>query len=231
MSNRSPPRIRRRRSSEDLLLVLLVHASVFNLLLFQLCATAVSAQEENAASNNGIISNSVMSRSINVINKSPPDGTIIKQGRTVRLSCRTDKRWFFCVWKSPQGDKQCAIQLNKPRNVCDRDPRILLEAGMNNCDIVLRDVQPEDYGSWMCLVNDPDQFESVKENIALEVGVPAEVGFDPDFGSRGELTMTEGESMSVSEHFSLFSVLFKFANVLVFLLSKTVSILCNFVML
>ncbi len=27
---------------------------------------------------------------INVVNTSPPDGTIVKEGHTVRLSCRTD---------------------------------------------------------------------------------------------------------------------------------------------
>ena len=45
-----------------------------------------------------------------VIGTNPPDGQIIKQGQTVTLTCSTNVNWFFCVWKSPDGGKQCAIQ-------------------------------------------------------------------------------------------------------------------------
>lgn len=61
---------------------------------------------------------------INVINATPPDGTLVKVGRTVRLSCRTDASWFFCVWKSPNGGKQCAINEERPTSVCSGDERI-----------------------------------------------------------------------------------------------------------
>jgi hypothetical protein len=45
-----------------------------------------------------------------VIGTNPPDGQIIKQGQTVTLTCSTNVNWFFCVWRSPGGGKQCAIQ-------------------------------------------------------------------------------------------------------------------------
>lgn len=142
---------------------------------------------------------SVATGSISVVNKTPRDGTIVKEGRGVRLSCRTNTRWFFCLWKTPVGDKQCAIQENTPRNVCKVDPRLALEGGMTNCDITINDVRREDHGQWMCLVADPENFEQVRSNIDLEVGVRAEVRFDPNFGSKNELTVTEGEKVKVRE--------------------------------
>ena len=132
-----------------------------------------------------------------VVNKAPPDGTVVREGRGVRLSCRTNSRWFFCLWKTPGGDKQCAIQENTPRNVCKVDPRLALEGGVTNCDITINDVRREDHGRWMCLVADPENFDQKRTAIALEVGVMAEVRFDPGFGIKNELTVTEGEQVKV----------------------------------
>ena len=50
-------------------------------------------------------------------------------------------RWFFCLWKTPGGEKQCAIQENTPRNVCRVDQRLALEGGINNCDITIQNVR------------------------------------------------------------------------------------------
>ena len=136
--------------------------------------------------------------SISVISAEPRNGTIIKQGDTVRLSCRTNIRWFFCVWKGPGNKKQCVIQERMPQNVCTGDNRITLEGGANNCDIILRDVRSEDYGSWMCLVTEPDQFTSDKKSIALEVGAPAQVKFSKQYGPDRTLTITEGDTSTVS---------------------------------
>ena len=137
---------------------------------------------------------------MNVINKSPPDGKIVKAGRDVNLSCRTDNRWFFCIWNSPSGNKQCAIQENTPQNVCSGDPRIMLMGGLNNCEIHLRNVGPQDHGQWTCMVTDPVKFDNDKETISLEVGQRARVGFDPGFGNKNELRMTEGDSMEVRKN-------------------------------
>ena len=135
---------------------------------------------------------------ISVISAEPRNGTIIKRGDTVRLSCRTNIRWFFCVWKGPGDKKQCAIQERMPQNVCEGDNRITLEGNTNSCDIILRDVRAEDYGSWMCLVTDPVKFTSDKKSIALEVGAPAQVKFSKQYGPDKTLTITEGNSATVS---------------------------------
>ena len=134
---------------------------------------------------------------MNVINKSPPDGRIVKLGRDINLSCRTDNRWFFCIWNSPSGNKQCAIQENTPQNVCKGDPRIMLMGGLNNCEIHLRNVGPQDHGQWTCMVTDPVKFDNDKETISLEVGQQARVGFDPGFGKQNELRITEGDTVKV----------------------------------
>ncbi|TRY73760.1 hypothetical protein TCAL_02553 [Tigriopus californicus] len=184
-----------RRPRTNLLLLFLVSTYILN--LFHLClGQEWPPQKGNGRDTNRIVPNRE-SRAIQVINKSPPDGRIVKLGHSVRLSCRTDRRWFFCLWNSPQGDKQCAIQLNSPRSVCDLDSRIIMDSGLNNCDIEVKNVQPEDYGSWLCMVSDPDQFDSARERVSLEVGQPASVKFDPEFGSKNVLTITEGETISI----------------------------------
>ena len=147
---------------------------------------------------NGPISASAGSN-IAVISAEPRNGTIIKQGDSVRLSCRTNIRWFFCVWKGPGNKKQCAIQQETmPQNVCNGDNRVTLEGGANNCDIILRDVRAEDdYGSWMCLVTDPVKFTTDRRRIALEVGAPAQVKFKKAYGPDKTLVITEGDTEKV----------------------------------
>lgn len=148
-------------------------------------------------SNGPVRSNGRAGTSISVISANPRNGTIVKQGDTVKLSCRTNIRWFFCVWKGPGDKKQCAIQERMPENVCTGDNRITLEGGANNCDIILRDVRAEDYGSWMCLVTDPVKFTSDKKSIALEVGAPAQMKFSKQYGPDRTLTITEGNTATV----------------------------------
>ena len=135
---------------------------------------------------------------IRVINKSPADGTIIKSGKSVRLSCRTDIRWFFCLWRSPRNDKSCAIQQNaSPQSVCQADSRLHLDSGVTNCDIEIREVRPEDYGQWMCMVTESENFDSSKNFVTLEVGQQAMVRFEPGFGIQNELRLTEGDTKKV----------------------------------
>ena len=38
---------------------------------------------------------------ISVVNKTPRDGTIVKEGRPVRLSCRTNSRDAYLLRRSP----------------------------------------------------------------------------------------------------------------------------------
>ena len=61
---------------------------------------------------------------------------------------------------------------------------------------------------------DGENFEQVRSNIDLEVGVAAKVRFDPGFGVNNELTITEGEEAKVGqviweEIYLIFASLFK----------------------
>ena len=149
-------------------------------------------------SNGPVRSNGRTGTSISVISATPRNGTIVKQGDTVKLSCRTNIRWFFCVWKGP-GDKKCNAIQERFLEVsgCYTD-RITIEGGENNCDMILQDARAEDYGSWMCLVTDPVKFTSDKKSIALEVGAPAQMKFSKQYGPDRTLTITEGNTATVS---------------------------------
>ncbi len=64
---------------------------------------------------------SLASCAIRVVDKSPPDGKIVLRGRSVRLSCRADARWFLCVWRTPSNEKSCAIQHgDRSETVCNQ---------------------------------------------------------------------------------------------------------------
>ena len=47
-----------------------------------------------------------VSNRIQIVSTEPRDGTIVKKGEDVRLSCKTNPQWFFCVWKGPGEIKQ-----------------------------------------------------------------------------------------------------------------------------
>jgi hypothetical protein len=106
---------------------------------------------------------------------------------------------FFCLWRSPVDDKSCAIQQDRdPQSVCDADPRLQLVTGVTNCDLVIREVQPEDFGRWLCLVNEPSEFTSDRATVSLEVGQQARVVIEAKgVDDKGQLTVTEGETVKV----------------------------------
>ena len=45
-----------------------------------------------------------------MVSRLPMKGTITKEGSPLTLSCASSAPWFFCLWHSPVGGKQCAIQ-------------------------------------------------------------------------------------------------------------------------
>ena len=72
-------------------------------------------------------------RTVMVRNQTEP--VLVVEGRTVRMSCRTDKQWFFCLWHSPSQDKQCAIQYHQPERICSKSNRTRLHGGRDRCDV------------------------------------------------------------------------------------------------
>ena len=56
----------------------------------------------------------------------PSKGTITKEGSPLTLSCSSSSPWFFCLWHSPLGGKQCAIQEAQVIEDYDRMIRIIL---------------------------------------------------------------------------------------------------------
>ena len=75
-------------------------------------------------------------RTVLVSNQTEP--VLVVEGRTVRMSCRTDKKWFFCLWTSPGEDKQCAIQYSQAQRVCRQSNRTKIVGGEDSCDVQLQ---------------------------------------------------------------------------------------------
>ena len=56
---------------------------------------------------------------MDIVRSAPLNTTMIREGDSMALSCEADVPWFLCVWTSPKGEKQCAIQdENKTTSVC-----------------------------------------------------------------------------------------------------------------
>ena len=108
------------------------------------------------------------------INQVPVD-TMVWEGSSLELGVRTDSAWFLCVWTSPSGDKQCAIQERGVTSVCAGDPRIVITGDTQTCGITVNNVTTEDWGSWMCLVQDGEDFHTHRKYINVEVATKAVV--------------------------------------------------------
>ena len=53
----------------------------------------------------------------------------------VRLACRTERSWFFCLWNSPHMEQSCAIQHESPTSVCSKTNRTKILGQRNSCDL------------------------------------------------------------------------------------------------
>jgi len=100
---------------------------------------------------------------------------LVMEDSMVRLSCLTDKQWFFCLWNSPSLEQSCAIQYDTPTSVCSQTNRTTIIGQRMACDLEIK-VTRDDHGNWMCLVNDNKEFNTIKEFISVSVGVIAETG-------------------------------------------------------
>lgn len=104
-----------------------------------------------------------------------PGDTMVWQDSRLELGVRTDSAWFLCVWTSPRGDKQCAIQESGVSSVCAGDPRIVIRGDTQTCAITVYNVTTEDWGRWMCLVQDGEDFNTHRKYINVEVATKAVV--------------------------------------------------------
>ena len=118
-----------------------------------------------------LMSAAVMVASIKI--SGVPGDSLVRAGEVMELGVRTDSAWFLCVWTSPRGDKQCAIQESGVSSVCAGDPRIRITGTSHSCGISVTNVTTEDWGSWMSLVQDGEYFETHRTYTKVEVATQA----------------------------------------------------------
>ena len=63
---------------------------------------------------------------------------LVMEGMIVRLSCITDKQWFFCLWNSPSQEQSCAIQYQQPTSVCSHRNRTTIIGETKACDLQIQ---------------------------------------------------------------------------------------------
>ena len=114
------------------------------------------------------------------------ENVLVRSGSSLSLYCHTDTPWFFCVWTSPRGDKQCAIQENRVSSVCEGEPRIVISGGDNMCSITISNVTGEDWGDWMCVAQDSVDWLTDRRHVSVEVGHEAETSVSWSSGQETE---------------------------------------------
>ena len=137
---------------------------------------------------------------MDIVRSAPLNTTMIREGDSMALSCEADVPWFLCVWTSPKGEKQCAIQdENKTTSVCQGDPRVHLEGSSTMCTISVSDIQRADRGTWMCLLQDGEQFQPAQKLLQVEVATRGQVEMvvrDKQV-SEGVVRLTEGDEVEL----------------------------------
>ena len=133
---------------------------------------------------------------ISIISTQPRPDRIITEGSNVTISCTSSMPWFFCLFHSPMGDKQCAIQESEVSSVCSSDSLLSLSGELSTCSLHIARVTRDMHGGWMCLLNEISHFDSVKTIVKVEVGVPAKVGWNNNV-EEGVLHLTEGEEEEI----------------------------------
>jgi len=94
------------------------------------------------------------------------------------------------------GDKQCGIQESEVSSVCSSDTLLSLSGVSSTCSLDIARVTRDMHGGWMCLLNEIEQFDSVKTIVRVEVGVPAKVGWITHT-QEGLLHLVEGEEKEI----------------------------------
>jgi hypothetical protein len=133
---------------------------------------------------------------ISIVSTHPPPGKIIPEGSNLTISCSSSEPWFFCLFHSPMGDKQCGIQESEVSSVCSSDTLLSLSGESSTCSLDIARVTRDMHGGWMCLLNEIEQFDSVKTIVRVEVGVPAKVGWITHT-QEGLLMLVEGEEKEI----------------------------------
>ena len=141
---------------------------------------------------------------IQIVTTIPSSDILVEEGGTVSLLCQTDSRWFLCLWNSPLGNKVCAIQESEEgaSQVCQGDPRIMVQGDYTTCGMTISNITRDDWGTWMCLVQDGEEFLTDRREIGLEVGRRGRVVLDYEESnmtdSRRVLRMVEGSLTNIS---------------------------------
>ena len=142
----------------------------------------------------------VGSTRMSIMKSSPEKSTMVREGESLFMSCEADLPWFLCVWTSPQGGKQCAIQEGEATtSVCQGDPRVQLEGGPTSCTVRVFGVQREDRGNWMCLLQDGENFQTDRKLLEVEVATRGqlEVMVKDKQLSEGVVRLTEGDKVEL----------------------------------
>ena len=140
------------------------------------------------------------SEAMDIVKSAPNNTTMIREGESMWLTCNSDMPWFLCVWTSPQGEKQCAIQEeSKTTSVCQGDPRVHLEGRPTSCTVMVPDVRRSDRGTWMCLLQDGDNFEPAQKLLEVEVATEGqiELAVRSKKLSGGVLRLTAGDEVDM----------------------------------
>ena len=122
---------------------------------------------------------------------------LVKEGGSTSMSCTTDQEWFFCLWRHPNGLKECLIQENNTQHsACSGMDDLDIQGRDKSCSLDVSNVKIEDHGVYMCLLNQADVFHTARSYFQLQVATPAEVWMGRKFNN-GTIAMQQVENTTM----------------------------------
>ena len=132
-----------------------------------------------------------------------PSQLMVREGDNVTLSCSSKQDWFFCLWRHPQGEKECSVQeAGHRRSVCKGggEERMEVRSTRRHCDLDMVGVRREDQGGYMCMMTQSDNYNTHQLWLQLEVAVPDTISLhlvNMDNITDNTVEMVEGETLEV----------------------------------
>ena len=132
-----------------------------------------------------------------------PSQVMVREGDNVTLSCTSQQDWFFCLWRHPQGEKECSVQESgQRRSVCrgGAGERMEVVGSRRHCQLEMMRVRREDQGSYMCMMTQSDNYNTHQLWLQLEVAVPDTIHLhlvNRDNITDNTVDMVEGETLEL----------------------------------
>ncbi|XP_023330047.1 uncharacterized protein LOC111702549 [Eurytemora carolleeae] len=122
-------------------------------------------------------------------------------GENVTFECTSENKWFFCLWRTPDGGKVCAInETGSYSTVCSGSQGMSISGDSTSCRLSINNLSTVHTGTFICLLNQAETFVTSRASFDLLVAQPANlyIGVHNQlYTNLSSIDVVEGESIDV----------------------------------